>query len=157
MVERILFPGTRRLKLVDENGEMTTVWAEFFRKIAVRLELTFFGSTALGSYPTDLTITSRASDASIQISAHSRVYPGGNKTVQAGSVLSRIYATQYYIYYDDAQREGGLVVYAATTTRTDAFASATYPNRHYVGRVTMPATAAAANTTGTPATPPGYS
>ncbi|MGE5566160.1 MAG: hypothetical protein ACM3YN_08400 [Parcubacteria group bacterium] len=111
------------------------------------------------SYTTGLTIsaTDAGTDATITISAHTRIYGNGTSvSVSGGSVTALSYSTTYWLYYDDAARAGGSVTYHATTTDVDAFVSPTNPDRHFVGAVQTPASGAGA-TTGAPIRPPGYS
>jgi len=92
-----------------------------------------------------LTGSDAGSNATVTISAHTRVYGDGTSvSVNGGSVTALAYSTLYYIYYDQASRAGGAVTYAATTSQTTA---AQTGNRHLVGSVTTPA-ALAANTDG---------
>jgi hypothetical protein len=110
------------------------------------------------SYVTGLTIsaTDAGSNATITISAHSRVYPqpdGSNVTVSvnSGSLTGRAYSTDYWIYYDDPTRAGGAVTYQSATSQASA---AQTGDRHSVGAVTTPA-AAGAPKTGRTVQPPG--
>lgn len=102
----------------------------------------------IDSYVTGITITATdaGSDATINISAHTRVYADGTSvSVNSGSLTGLSYSTLYYIYYDDADRAGGAVTYVATATDTDAVQTG---NRHVVGSVTTPAAAAPDETGG---------
>ena len=97
------------------------------------------------SYVTGITITATdaGSDATINITAHTREYGDGtNVSVNSGSLTGLSYSTLYFIYYDDASRAGGAVTYASTTDETVAVQSG---NRHVVGSVTTPAAAAPDN------------
>ena len=108
----------------------------------------------VNSYVTGLTLsaTDAGSNATISISAHSRVYGDGTTvSVNSGSLTGQSYSTAYYIYYDQASRAGGAVTYASTTT---AATSAQTGNRHFVGVITTPA-AAAGPTSGYGVSPPG--
>ena len=100
------------------------------------------------------TATDAGTDATVNIAAHSRVYPDETVAVSSGSITALAYSTLYSIYYDDADREGGAVTYAATTTAADAYNSSTNPDRHYVGYVTTPASGAP-DTGGGGVGPPG--
>lgn len=87
-----------------------------------------------------ITATDAGANATVNITAHTRVYGDGTSvSVNAGSVTGLSYSTLYYIYYDQASRAGGAVTYQATTSQTTA---AQTGNRHLVGSVTTPAAAA---------------
>jgi len=74
--------------------------------------------------------------ATIQISAHSRVYGNGTiVSVNAGTISGLDHDTYYYIYYDDPTRTGGAVSYQATTIEANA---AQINDRHLVGAVRTP-------------------
>ena len=99
-----------------------------------------------------LTATDAGSNVTVNISAHTRVYSDGTSvSVSAGSVTGLSYSMDYYIYYDQASRAGGVVTYQATTSQTTA---AQVGDRHTVGKVTTPA-AAAPDNNGDPVLPPG--
>lgn len=106
------------------------------------------------SYPTGLTLTGTdaGSDATVSISAHTRVYGDGTSvSVNSGTITGLAYSTDYYVYYDQASRAGGTVSYQATTTITTA---AQTGDRHTVGKVTTPAAGSPPNT-GNQVEPPG--
>ncbi|MEP6027758.1 MAG: hypothetical protein ABJ240_16915 [Parasphingorhabdus sp.] len=105
-----------------------------------------------GGNPTSA--TDAGSDATVNIAAHTRIYPDFESDVDSGSITGLPFSTGYSIYYDDADREGGAVTYAATTTATEAYNSATYPSRHFVGYITTPADGGG-DTDGGGAGPPG--
>lgn len=103
-----------------------------------------------------LTATDAGTDATINISAHTRHYPQPDGSsvdvaVSAGSVTGLAYDTIYFIYYDDPTRAGGAVTYQATTTETTA---AQIGDRHTVGATRTPL-AGAADTSGATTRPPG--
>jgi hypothetical protein len=108
------------------------------------------------SYQTGLTIaaTDAGSDATITISAHSRVYQDRTVAVDAASVTGMGYATTYWLYADDVERDGGALTVVATTTYADAFTSSDNPARHYVGTILTPA-AGGGSSSGGGSTPPG--
>ncbi len=88
-----------------------------------------------------ITATDAGADATITISAHTRVYGDGTTvSVNGGSITGRAYSTLYYIYYDQASRAGGAVTYLSTTSESTA---AQTGDRHLVGVVTTPAALAA--------------
>lgn len=88
-----------------------------------------------------ITGTDAGANATVSITAHTRVYGDGTSvSVNSGSVTGLAYSTLYYVYYDQASRLGGAVTYAATTSDSTA---AQTGNRHLVGSVTTPAALAA--------------
>lgn len=115
-------------------------------------------SSLASSYVTGLTVSAvdAGSDATIDISAHTRVYatnPPTSVSVNAGSVTGLAYSTVYYIYYDQASRAGGAVTYQVSTDVNDV---AQINDRHSVATATTPAAAAPPND-GSPVLPPGGS
>lgn len=99
-----------------------------------------------------ITATDAGTDATIAISAHTRVYGDGTSVaVNAGNLTGRAYSTTYYIYYDDSSRAGGAVTYQTTTSQATA---AQTGSRHSLGAVTTPA-ALGGPSTGAPNLPPG--
>lgn len=99
-----------------------------------------------------ITATDAGTDATINISSHTRVYADGTSvSVTGGSITGLAYSTLYYIYYDQASRLGGSVTYVATT---DEGTAAQVGDRHTVGAITTPA-AAAGDTGGNFVRPPG--
>jgi hypothetical protein len=116
-------------------------------------------TNALGeSYVSGATLsaTDAGADATITISAHTRIYPNSDGTttsvaVNGGSVTGLAYDTLHYIYYDDPTRTGGAVTYQATTNEETA---AQIGDRHTVGAIKTPV-ALAADTGGTSTRPPG--
>lgn len=108
--------------------------------------------TASGVTGLTLTATDAGADATITISAHTRVYGDGTSvSVNGGTLTGRAYSTLYYVYYDQASRAGGAVTYATTTSQSTA---AQTGDRHLVGQVTTPA-AAAPDNNGDFVAPPG--
>lgn len=108
----------------------------------------------VNSYPSGLTLSSSdaGTNASISISAHTRVYADGSSvSVNSGALTGLTYSTLYYVYYDDVARTGGAVTYASTTSATTA---AQTGNRHLVGSVTTPA-GGGGPTSGVGVEPPG--
>jgi hypothetical protein len=99
-----------------------------------------------------ITATDAGADATIAISAHTRVYGDGTSVaVSGGSVGGLAYSTVFYVYYDQPSRAGGAVTYVTTTSQATA---AQTGDRHSLGAVTTPA-AAAGPVTGSPNLPPG--
>lgn len=154
MADKLIPP--LRNRVLDTSGLFANLWQNFIRAITDRIEVASRSVEVSNSWPSGLTITGVASNASVTISAHTREYPSGAKSMQAGTVTGQTYGAVAYVYFDDATRNGGLVTYAATSSYEAAFPTASNPNRHFVGKVTMPANAGASNTTGTPARPPGW-
>lgn len=110
------------------------------------------------SQPVGLAISAGAntSDTTVTIGAHTRVYlDKAAVAVNAGTVTGVPFGSDVFLYYDDPDRAGGAVTYHWTTDPSQAVASYANINRHYLGDVVTPASAAAAPSTGTGATPPG--
>lgn len=100
-----------------------------------------------------LSATDAGADATINISAHTRLYADGTSvSVDSGSITGLAYSTTYYVYYDDSSFAGGAVTYLATTTQTTA---AQTGDRHLVGTIITPA-AAAGDTNGDVPAVPGF-
>jgi hypothetical protein len=96
-------------------------------------------SAISNSFVTGVTITATdaGSNVTLTISAHTRVYGDGTSVaVSAGSITGLPYSTLEYVYYDDAARVGGPVVYLATTSSATAAQAGI---RHTVGSATTPA------------------
>jgi len=83
-----------------------------------------------------LTAADVGADTTITIAAHDIVYDGGTVSYNAGSITGLAFATGYFVYAEDADKEGGAVTYLATITGTNIAASA---GRYYVGAITTPA------------------
>lgn len=106
-----------------------------------------------GTLGCTITGTDAGSDATVSITAHSRIYGDGTSvSVNSGTVTGLSYSTQYYIYYVDPSRSGGSVTYLATTVAATAVQTG---DTHFVGVVTTPA-AAAPDTTGSTNQAPGF-
>jgi hypothetical protein len=110
------------------------------------------------SYANGLALSGVADGATakITISVHTRVYTDLTVNLDAGTLTGLAYATTYFVYYDDEDREGGAVSYMTTTNPTVAVTSAPHPYRHFVGTVTTPATSGDPPETGGVVTPPGF-
>ncbi|WP_294191121.1 hypothetical protein [uncultured Sphingomonas sp.] len=108
------------------------------------------------SYPLGVSIISSddAGNAKVTISNHQRVYQDRTVDVTGATLTGLQNSTDYYLFYDDPDRAGGVVTIEATTTYGDAFTSSAYPARHYLGFVTS-ATTGGGDTGGGGATPPG--
>ncbi|MGL4975987.1 MAG: hypothetical protein ACRC56_11885 [Bosea sp. (in: a-proteobacteria)] len=116
------------------------------------------GLTLQNSSVTGLTVTASdaGSNATITVSAHTRIYAdGASVAVAASSVTGLAYSTSYWIYYDQAGRAGGTVTYQATIDSSVAFWSAGTPDRHFVGAARTPGSGGVA-VPGRPTLPPGY-
>lgn len=109
------------------------------------------------SWTTGLTISATAgvTEATVTISAHTRQYGDAGVAVTGGQVTIPNGATRY-LYYDDADRSGGTVTYAATDNPADALTTAVNPRRHFVGQVTAPAAQGDPPAPGVGGTPPTY-
>lgn len=81
----------------------------------------------------DLEVT--ATDTTITISDHIRRYADIDVDVDGDTLTGLTAETQYHLYYDDPDREGGAVTYHATEEYFEAFLSAVHPRRHYAGFV----------------------
>lgn len=96
-------------------------------------------STSWTSPGTILSATDAGSNATINISAHTRKYTDvSSASVNSGSITALSYSTTYYVYYDQTSRAGGAVTYQATTNPNTALPNAA-AGRHYCGKVTTPA------------------
>ena len=99
--------------------------------------------TASGTSGLTLTATDAGTDATVNISAHTRIYGDGSSvSVSAGSITGLAYSTDYWVFYDDPTRAGGAVTYQHSTDPADAVQTG---DRHSVGAVTTPAAAAPDN------------
>jgi hypothetical protein len=98
------------------------------------------GIVALVASGTDgctITASDAGSDATITISAHTRVYADGTTAaVDGGSVTGLPYSTLLFIFYSDPTRAGGAVAYQAST---NIAAAAQIGAVHFVGSVETPA------------------
>jgi len=108
-------------------------------------------ATALAnSYVTGLTISAADAGGSstVTISSHTRVYattPTTSVAVTGGVIPGLTPSTQYYFYYDQPSRAGGVVTYQATTNNADV---AQINDRHSVATVMTPAPAGPPNNGG---------
>jgi hypothetical protein len=103
------------------------------------LELSALSIAIFNSYITNLAAAFTGADegttASIIVPDHDRVYPSPYTSpvaIDGATIGGLVYATNYYIYYDDAALAGGAVTYGTTTNADDAYPTATNPSRHYV-------------------------
>lgn len=103
------------------------------------------------SYPDPGNVLTVGAGGGITIAAHTRVYGDGKRvSVDAGFVSGFSPGDYVTVYYVDAARTGGTVLYQATTglvAQKDA--------THIVGQVTVPQ-AGEPDTGGTAPSPPGY-
>lgn len=147
-----------RFPIVDSAGRPTIQFQSFFQTFAAEIEATLNLLNLVNSTPTGCTITAAdvGATATATISAHTRVYGDGvSVAVGGGTVTGLAFSTIYFIYYDDAGRDGGAVTYQAATAYADACPSQSAPNRHFVGAVTTPANGDPPSD-GEPATAPGW-
>lgn len=99
--------------------------------------------TASGTSGLTLTATDAGTDATVNISAHTRIYGDSSSvSVSASSITGLAYSTDYWVFYDDPTRAGGSVTYQHSTDPADAVQTG---DRHSVGAVTTPAAAAPDN------------
>lgn len=104
-----------------------------------------------GSYTNPTSVLTASAGGTITIAAHQRTYTdGATVAVNAGSVSGLLNERFYTVFYTDAARGGGAVVYQTTEA-----AVAQGDSTHVVGRVTIPA-AGQPPATGAGPTPPGY-
>lgn len=101
------------------------------------------------SYTNPVSTLTAASDGTVTVAAHSRVYGNGTSvSVNSGTVTGQ--SGSVTIYYTDAARAGGAVSYMGTASPI-----AQTGDTHIVGQVTIPAMGEPA-TTGSGPTAPGY-
>ncbi len=121
----------------------TAITATNNAEVAAESAMSVAALTSSGVTGITLTATDAGTDASISISAHTRVYGDGSSvSVSAGVLTGLAYSTVYYIYYDQPSRAGGTVTYVSTTDKATATQTG---DRHLVGLVSTPAAGAAAN------------
>lgn len=148
MVKQNLIPPISYALVDPDKSTPTTAWWRFFQNLGNEQDVVAAADIA-SSYPTGLTITGVAATATASISAYTRQFPSGAVAYPAGSVAHLAYGASYWLYFDDG-------AYHATMVAVNAFASAAHPQRLFIGALTMPANAGAADTMGVPAAPPGY-
>jgi len=103
------------------------------------------------SYTDPTTVLTAASDGTITIAAHDRVYGDGTTvSVNGGTNTDCASGDNATVYYVDAAREGGAVTYKATKS-----AVAQTGDTHVVGQVLIPA-GGEPPATGSGPTAPGY-
>lgn len=87
-----------------------------------------------------LVASADATNATISIDAHTLQYGFGTVSYNSGTIVGLLPSTNYYVYADDPDYEGGAVTYLATTTRQNLTAD---NGRYFVGTIE---TAISANT-----------
>lgn len=157
---------SKGMVLVDKDGRASAQFYDFLRRLtdavdaadaSLQTQITDLARAVRAlSFPSGAAIsgTDAGSNATVTVSAHTRLYGSTSVAVNGGSVTGLGYATRQFIYYDDPTDAGGAVSYAATTTQADALTSDTNPNRHFVATIITPA-AAAPPTTGSPSSGSG--
>lgn len=111
-------------------------------------------SALANSYTTGLagniTQADAGSDVTVTIPTHTRVYAGTvpQVSVTGGTITGLAFVTDYLIFYDDPELDGGAVTYQTTTTAADAYFSSAHPWRHFVARVTTVADGGTGGSTG---------
>lgn len=145
--------------LTDKDGRASTRFYDYLTSLITSANAT---DESLQSQITDLERAVRAlsfpsgaaisgtdagANATVAVTAHTRLYGNTSVAVDAGSVTGLAYGSRRFIYYDDPDNAGGAVTYQATATQADALTSTTNPGRHFVGTIVTPA-AAAPPTTG---------
>lgn len=83
-----------------------------------------------------LTATDAGDTATVNIAAHAVHYDGNVLNYNSGSVTGLNFSTLYYIWADDADKDGGTVTYGSSASATDIMNNV---GRYYVGQVTTPA------------------
>ncbi|PXW75989.1 hypothetical protein C7451_106153 [Blastomonas natatoria] len=98
----------------------------------------------------NITQADAGSDVTVTIPTHTRVYTGAfpQRSVTGGTITGLDYETDYLIYYDDPELDGGAVTYQTTTIAADAYFSSDHPWRHFVARVTTVAAGGTGGSTG---------
>lgn len=171
----------RTLSIVDEKGAPTLAFHQWWESVLKQIELSINGIQAaldaagiattaaaaaqnaanqvaattklVNSGITGLTFTASdaGSDATISISAHTRVYGDGTSvSVNSGTITGLVYNTTYYVYYLDPTFSGGSVTYLNTTVQTDAAQTGA---RHLVGMITTPGAGSPPSGGGSPGLP----
>lgn len=117
-----------------------------------------------GSYTRDLAgnVTQSANGdgtVTVSIPEHIRVYGDGSEVAVSAGTVNAPESNDILIYYDDALRSGGAVVYqfiniTAGGTAGDAYFSETNPNRHFIASVTTVDSSGAGGSSGG-SSPPG--
>lgn len=107
--------------------------------------------TITNSYTNPVSVLTASSDGVITIAPHTRVYGDGTSVSVDGGSVSGFGQGQYIsVYYDDAARQGGAVVYQGSTSPV-AQAGST----HSVGQISIPL-AGQPPSNGGGVSPPGY-
>lgn len=100
---------------------------------------TLIASSSPAGFANDpITAVDAASDVTITVPNHRRVYPDKTVSVTGDDIAGVAYGQLVLIYYDDENRAGGAVAYGITSNSGEARVSSDYPNRHYVGAVNTP-------------------
>lgn len=103
------------------------------------------------SYTDPVAVLSAANDGTVTVSAHDRVYGDGTRVaLDAGGISGFVSGDYVTVYYVDAGREGGAVLYQGTTS-----AIGQEGDTHIVGQATIPA-AGEPPASGSGPTAPGY-
>lgn len=102
-----------------------------------------------------LMATDAGATATISVARHDWDYvkEATDLTREAGSITGLAFATEYYVYFDDATLADATPTYIATTDLANAQNSTADPDRHALGKITTPADGAG-DTSGS--VPPGY-
>lgn len=139
-----------RAKFVEADGTPTREFRQWYTDLTETIEandavqaqqiIELERAVRALSFPTGAAISGAdaGSDGTITVTAHTRLYGDASVSVDGGSITGLAYGTRHFIYYDDADNEGGAVTYQATTTQADALTSTTNPSRHFVGTVVTP-------------------
>jgi hypothetical protein len=124
--------------LLDAEEADTAVGSNAIPNAIDDLALSALSTAILASYIENLSGPFAGADegatASITIPDHDRIYPAPYESVEVdgATIGGLVYATNYYIYYDDPPPLGGSVSYVATINSADAYPSPANPHRHFV-------------------------
>jgi len=97
----------------------------------------------------------QGTDTSITVEGHTRTYADRTVSVTGATVTGLTPETLYHVYYDDEDRAGGAVTFAATTDPEQAVTKPSQPFRHYVGSLPTDAVGGG-GTSGGGSSPPGW-
>jgi hypothetical protein len=86
-----------------------------------------------------LSASDAGTDATISIAAHTRKYGDGTSvSISADTIAGKNYSTYYYVYYNDSTFSDPTPNFIATTSSRTAQTNPT-TGRHFVGKITTPA------------------
>lgn len=139
---------TAQADIVTAQSDITTTQADQAAQLKLLKRVTSW------PYGVTLTGTDAGSDATVTISAHTRIYGNGDTVaISSGSITGLAYSTTYGIYYDDSTLAVTSPTFLSTTTTSNSLPTAN-ASRHHIGVITTPA-ASDPDTGGDPSSPPG--